>query len=150
MNIQADERAALLAAPSISHILETSLYVDDLDRSKSFYERVLAFDLIFQDERMCALRVPSSGVLLLFLKNGSLSAHPTPSGTIPPHGGNGALHLCFAIPLATLDSWIGHFAALGIEIESRVKQYYGGTSLYFRDPDGHSLEVATPGLWPNF
>jgi catechol 2,3-dioxygenase-like lactoylglutathione lyase family enzyme len=150
MNMKADERVALLAAPRISHILETSLYVDDLDRSKEFYERVLAFELIFQDERMCALRVPGSGVLLLFLKNGSLSPHPTPGGIIPPHGGDGALHLCFAIPLATLDSWIGRFATLGIAIESRVKQYYGGTSLYFRDPDGHSLEVATPGLWPNF
>ena len=87
MNMQADERAALLAAPSISHILETSLYVDDLDRSKAFYQRVLAFDLIFQDERMCALRVPGSGVLLLFRKNGSLSPHSTPGGIIPPHGG---------------------------------------------------------------
>ena len=150
MNMKADERAALRAAPSISHILETSLYVDDLDRSKAFYERVLTFDPIFQDERMCALRVPGSGVLLLFQRNGSLSPHPTLGGVIPPHGGDGALHLCFAIPLAALESWIWHFAELGLEIESQVKQYYGRTSLYFRDPDGHSLEVATPGLWPNF
>lgn len=38
-------------------------------------------------------------------------------------------------------------AALGIATESRVVQSFGGTSLYFRDPDGHSLEVAVPGLW---
>ncbi len=23
----------------------------------------------------------------------------------------------------------------------------GGTSLYFHDPDGHLLELATPGVW---
>jgi len=23
----------------------------------------------------------------------------------------------------------------------------GGHSIYFRDPDGHLLELATPGLW---
>jgi catechol 2,3-dioxygenase-like lactoylglutathione lyase family enzyme len=23
----------------------------------------------------------------------------------------------------------------------------GGRSLYFRDPDGHLLEVASPGVW---
>ena len=43
-----------------------------------------------------------------------------------------------------------HLAACGIAVESRVVQTHGGTSLYFRDPDGHSLEVATPGLWPNY
>ena len=26
----------------------------------------------------------------------------------------------------------------------------GGESVYFRDPDGHLLELATPGLWPGY
>jgi catechol 2,3-dioxygenase-like lactoylglutathione lyase family enzyme len=26
----------------------------------------------------------------------------------------------------------------------------GGTSLYFRDPDGRSVELATPGIWPTY
>jgi catechol 2,3-dioxygenase-like lactoylglutathione lyase family enzyme len=150
MNMRADERVHLVEAPSVSHILETSLYVADLDRSKDFYRRIFAFDLIFQDARMCALRVPASGVLLLFKENSSLRPHQTPGGVIPPHGGTGVLHLCFAIPLATLDSWIGHLAKQGVAVESRVTQYFGGTSIYFRDPDNHSLEVATPGLWPNY
>ena len=150
MNMKADERADQVATPAVSHILETSLYVAELDRSRDFYQRVFAFELIFQDERMCALRVPASGILLLFKENGSLNPSPTPGGVIPARGGAGALHLCFAIPLATLDSWIAHLAGQGVPIESRVTQYFGGTSLYFRDPDGHSLEVATPGLWPNF
>jgi catechol 2,3-dioxygenase-like lactoylglutathione lyase family enzyme len=150
MNMKADNRAPQISTPSVSHILETALYVADLDVSKEFYQRVFAFDLIFQDERMCALRVPGSGVLLLFRENGSLTPSPTPGGVIPAHGGSGSLHVCFAIPLATLDGWIAHLSTQNVPIESRVIQYYGGTSLYFRDPDGHSLEVATPGLWPNF
>jgi catechol-2,3-dioxygenase len=150
MTMQSDNRAGLIATPSISHILETSLYVADIDRSAEFYQRVFSFDMIFQDDRMCALRVPGSGVLLLFKENGSLQPHPTPGGIIPPHGGSGQLHLCFAIPLAGLEGWIAHLAEQKIALESRVIQYFGGTSLYFRDPDGHSLEVATPGLWPNF
>ncbi len=148
--MKVDNRADQVALPSISHILETSLYVADLDRAKDFYQRVLAFDVIFQDDRMCALRVPASGVLLLFKENCSLKPSPTPGGIIPPHGGTGALHLCFAIPLAALGAWITHLAKEKVPIESRVTQYFGGTSLYFRDPDGHSLEIATPGLWPNF
>jgi catechol 2,3-dioxygenase-like lactoylglutathione lyase family enzyme len=38
----------------------------------------------------------------------------------------------------------------GIAIEE-VKQWErGGKSLYFRDPDGHLLELVTPGCWPNY
>jgi len=39
-------------------------------------------------------------------------------------------------------------AELGIAIESRVQWERGGSSIYFRDPDGRSVELATPGLWP--
>ena len=54
------------------------------------------------------------------------------------------------MPLAELGAWERHLAALGIPVESRVIQSFGGTSLYFRDPDGHSLEVAVPGLWATY
>jgi catechol 2,3-dioxygenase-like lactoylglutathione lyase family enzyme len=73
-----------------------------------------------------------------------------PGGTIPPHDASGAQHVCLAIPVASLEVWEQHLAGHGIVIESRVIQTHGGTSLYFRDPDGHSLEVATPGLWPTY
>ena len=35
----------------------------------------------------------------------------------------------------------------GIAIEGRTDWSRGGHSIYFRDPDGHLLELATPGLW---
>jgi catechol 2,3-dioxygenase-like lactoylglutathione lyase family enzyme len=85
--------------PMVGHLLETSLYVADLDRANEFYQKVFGFRLLLQDHRMCALEVPSSGVLLLFKHEGSLQPSPTPGGIIPPHGGSGALHVCFAIPL---------------------------------------------------
>ncbi|MBV8911983.1 MAG: VOC family protein [Acetobacteraceae bacterium] len=136
--------------PALSRILETSLYVADLERSKQFYLSTFGFDLFYEDERMAGLGVPGEGVLLLFRVGGSDHPSPTPGGVIPPHDGRGTQHLCFAIPLASLHDWVRHFDRHGVAIESRVVQTHGGTSLYFRDPDGHSLEVATPGLWPNY
>jgi catechol 2,3-dioxygenase-like lactoylglutathione lyase family enzyme len=138
------------SAARVSHILETALYVADLDDSRAFYQRVFGFEVFMQDHRMCALRVPRTGVLLLFRLDGSLQRSPTPGGVIPPHGGRGQLHLCFAIPVAALNAWETHLGAQEVRIESRVVQAFRGTSLYFRDPDGHSLEVASPGLWPNY
>lgn len=135
--------------PRLSRILETSLYVADLARSKRFYQETFGFEPFLQDHRMIALGVPGDAVLLLFRIGGSTAPSPTPGGVIPPHDGRGVQHLCFAIPLASLDDWVGHLRQGGIALESRVVQTHGGTSLYFRDPDGHSLEVATPGLWPN-
>jgi catechol 2,3-dioxygenase-like lactoylglutathione lyase family enzyme len=135
--------------PRVSGILETSLYVDDLDCSRAFYERILGFVAIFQDDRMCAMEVPGEQVLLLFRHGMTDQPAPGPDGFIPPHHGRGALHVAFAIPLRELAAWEEHLRCQDIAVESRLNWPGGGTSLYFRDPDGHSLEVATPGLWPN-
>jgi catechol 2,3-dioxygenase-like lactoylglutathione lyase family enzyme len=139
----------MTAIPRVSGVLETSLYVEDLDRSRAFYLRMFGFEQFMCDGRMCALGVPGEQVLLLFRHGMTDEPAPAADGFIPPHHGRGALHLCFAIPYGELAAWEAHLTRSGIEIESRLRWPHGGTSLYFRDPDGHSLEVATPGLWPN-
>lgn len=46
-----------------------------------------------------------------------------------------------------LDRWEAHLASRGVAIEGRNDWSRGGRSIYFRDPDGHLLELATSGLW---
>ena len=137
-------------SPIISHLLETSLYVSDLETSKEFYQRVFGLNMLLEDERMVALALPGSAVLLLFRRGGSKSPSPVAGGIIPPHDGGGTQHVCLAIPVPSLEDWERHLMLSGIAIESRVIQSHGGTSLYIRDPDGHSVEMATPGLWATF
>jgi catechol 2,3-dioxygenase-like lactoylglutathione lyase family enzyme len=144
------DRQLRSGAPRLSHVLETSLYVEDLGVSRAFYERVLGLETLGQDKRMCAMAIPGSSLLLLFRKGGCGAPSPTPGGVIPAHGGDGVLHVCFAIPVSQLDQWKDHLLACDVPIESQVTQHFGGTSLYFRDPDGHSIEVATPGLWMTY
>lgn len=105
---------------------------------------------MFQDDRLVALDAGQGTVLLLFREKASLSGAMLPNGHIPPHDGAGPVHLALAIPADELSSWETHLAAAGVVIESRVHWDRGGTSLYFRDPDGHSVELATPGVWPTY
>ena len=137
-------------APRVSGLLETALYVTDPDQSSAFYERVFGFEPFLRESRMVGLGVPGGQVLLLFRRGGSVQPSPAPGGLIPAHDGSGVLHVCFAVPLAELDHWRRHLSEQGVAIESEVVQAFGGTSLYFRDPDDHSIEIAVPGLWPNY
>ncbi|MEE3214286.1 MAG: VOC family protein, partial [Pseudomonadota bacterium] len=91
-------------------------------------------------------------VLLLFLEGGTLETVVLPDngGTIPPHDGRGWVHMAFAIRHAELAAWESRLHAHGVEIEGRTRWSRGGESLYFRDPDGHLLELATPGVWPHY
>ncbi len=136
-------------APLVGRILETSLYVADLDRSCLFYGRVFGFRVLMRDERMCAMAVPDRQVLLLFRIDRSIRASDSPAGLIPGHGAHGTQHLCFSIGHEDLPRWTRHLESRGVAIETRLDWPQGASSLYFRDPDGHSVEVGTSGLWAN-
>ena len=137
-----------VAAPPVTGVLETALYVADIDRAAAFYEQLLGSRVLLDEPgRMRALDVAGRQVLLLFLTGASERQNPVPGGVVPPHDAHGRIHVCFAIPAASLDAWEAHLDALGVEVISRVHAERGGTSLYIRDPDGHLVEFATPGLW---
>jgi catechol-2,3-dioxygenase len=128
--------------PKLDRLLESALYVDDLERSARFYQGILGFQVIVAGERLYALSVAGAQVLLLCKKGAS--AHLT---SPPAHDGSGHLHLAFAIPAAELDAWESWLAQKGVSIEEKHIWELGGCSLYFRDPDQHLVELATPGVW---
>jgi catechol 2,3-dioxygenase-like lactoylglutathione lyase family enzyme len=136
--------------PDLTGILESSLYVAALEPSVSFYKRIFDFPILYSDHRMCAMNVRPGQVLLLFLKGASTQAAHTPGGMVPPSDGGGQLHLAFSVPQATLASWERHLQDCQVDVESTVRWAAGGVSIYFRDPDRHLLELATPGLWANY
>ena len=136
--------------PDVTHVLETALYVADLDRSQAFYQTLFGFPVFLRDDRMVALGVPGQQVLLLFRLGASVNPSQTPFGTIPPHDGHGRLHMAYAIAADQVDPWRAALKSAEVAVESRIDWDSGSTALYFRDPDGHSIELATPKLWPNY
>lgn len=130
--------------PRLDGILETALYVEDVDRSVRFYQSLFGFETVASGERLVALAPGPRQILLLFKKKASLDLPLT------PHDGDGQLHLAFGIPRAELDAWESWLAEHKITVVERKEWPLGGTSLYFRDPDQHLLELATPGVWTTY
>lgn len=134
-------------APRISGIVETALYVTDPARAAEFYRRVCGCGLLLESERLIALDVAGRDVLLLFLAGATGDPFEVEGGTIPGHGATGRSHLAFSIDSDDLGPWQERLAAEGVEVESVVDWPGGARSLYFRDPDGHLVELLTPGFW---
>lgn len=131
----------------MSHVLETALYVDDLGRADRFYAEVLGLPVLTSDARFRAYDVGGRSVLLLFKRGSTLQTVTLPGGTIPPHDGHGPVHIALAVPREDFAAWEDRLRQHGIDIEGRTDWPRGGQSIYLRDPDGHLLELATPGVW---
>lgn len=133
--------------PKVNGLLESALYVSDIEVSITFYKRIFGLETLVSNDRFCALGVSDKQVLLLFLKGASAEGSIGRDGAIPPHDGDGDLHLAFSISRDDLGKWKDWLRDNNVGIESENAWERGGTSLYFRDPDNHLLELATPGLW---
>jgi catechol 2,3-dioxygenase-like lactoylglutathione lyase family enzyme len=128
--------------PKSGGLLESSLYVNNVAASAQFYRRVFGFSLVTDfGERGCALRAGDRQILLLFKKLGSLNIES-------PHDGDGQLHVAFATEETELPRWESWLSENDIAITEKRIWDLGGQSIYFRDPDGHLLELVTPGVWP--
>jgi catechol 2,3-dioxygenase-like lactoylglutathione lyase family enzyme len=136
--------------PAIKGLLESVLYVADPDRAAAFYRDVLGLEVMFASPRLVALDAGRQGALLLFRRGWTSEDQPTPGGVIPGHEGEGRLHMAFAIAAEDYEPWRRRLAEAGVSLKSEVAWPRGGRSLYFDDPDGHVIELATPGLWPNY
>jgi len=136
----------------VTGILESALFVANLQRAREFYGRVFGFEELEVSEDGCVLAAGKAQVFLLVTEAKALVASRTPGGTVPPclaepRQAVGAGHIAFSVAAADVDAWRSHLEREGVALESEVAWQGGARSIYFRDPDGHLLELATPGLW---
>jgi catechol 2,3-dioxygenase-like lactoylglutathione lyase family enzyme len=127
----------------IQAIIETAIYVDDLQATEAFYRDVLGLAVIRTEPgRDVFFQVGASSVLLVFLAAATLKGDQ-----LPAHGATGPGHFALGIGKAELDDWRSHLQGHGVAIEKEVAWPRGGKSIYFRDPAGNLVELVTPGVW---
>jgi catechol 2,3-dioxygenase-like lactoylglutathione lyase family enzyme len=131
-----------MPAARIDRVLETVLYVDDLDVAERFYGEILGLELDSRQDGVFVFFRCGAGMLLLFEPGAAASGRK-----VPAHGARGPGHACFAVAEDALDGWHEHLSAAGVAIEQEASWPRGGRSFYFRDPAGNSLELATPRIW---
>jgi catechol 2,3-dioxygenase-like lactoylglutathione lyase family enzyme len=134
--------------PALNAVLETALYVDDLEKAERFYGSSLGLPKIFLvPGRQLVFRC-GDGVLLIFdPKQTERVPIVVNGGAIPLHGTRGAGHMAFRVSKGQLNNCREHLRVNGIAIESEITWPNGAHSIYFRDPAGNSLEFATPDIW---
>lgn len=127
----------------IQAIIETAIYVDDLDTAERFYRDVLGLPVIAKEAgRHVFFRVGVGNVLLAFFAEATLKVDQ-----LPAHGARGPGHFALGVSADELDAWRSRLQISGIAIEKEMQWPLGGKSIYFRDPAGNSVELVTPGVW---
>jgi len=136
--------------PRLGGVLETALYTDDKPRLVRFFRETMGLACLRDEERLTAFDAGGASVILVFARGGSVEGEDTAAGHIPGHDGSGPLHLAFKVTEQDFPLWQERLRAGGAPDLGEIVWPAGGRSWYFEDPDGHVLEIATPGLWANY
>lgn len=133
---------------AVRQVLETVLYCEDLVAAEAFYTDVLGLQVLFREAGRHVFFRMEGGVFLLFRAEHTSRVQTKVGGSpIPRHGTRGEGHVAFSMEHGDVDRWRSRLGSAGIGIESEVEWPGGGRSLYFRDPGGNSVELATADLW---
>jgi len=117
---------------AIRGVYEVAIRVKDLPRAEAFYREILALEVGLRDERRPWLFLRAGG-------NAGLVVLQQDPGQWPPQ------HLAFTISDADLDQAAAVLRSKGVAVEGPIViPWMPARSLYFSDPDGHSLELCAP------
>ena len=125
---------------SVHHI---AIICSNYEKSKDFYGGRLGLELYgIVEGRHIFFKLPEGSMLLCFLSEASRMGE-----LLPAHGAAGQQHLAFEVEKADYGAWRKKLEGSSIPVEHEQTWARGIRSFYFRDPDGHLLEICEPGIW---
>src|SRR5215210_6448208 len=114
---------------AIRGLYEIAIRVKDLPRAESFYRQVLGLQVGLRDEKRSRVFLRAGGQNGMIVLQEDKSEWPT-------------LHFAFTVNEADIESAASHLKEQGVAAEGPVfHEWMPAKSVYFADPDGHSLEL---------
>lgn len=119
-------------------ISEITLFVEDLKRSKTFYQESFKLAIMYEDENCAVFDYGNTSINLLNHSNARELIEPAPVG----HNGDGA-RFQFTIQVPDVDRVCDELVIRGVKLlNGPVTRPWGRRTACFADPDGHVWEIA--------
>ena len=125
----------LLKSASIDTI---TLFTDDLDRSKEFYQDVFGFPVHYEDDNSAVFKLDNSVINLLRTPAAHELIFPAAVG-----GPTAGARMQFTIGVEDVDLVCAELAARGVTLlNGPMDRPWGIRTASFTDPSGHIWEIA--------
>jgi catechol 2,3-dioxygenase-like lactoylglutathione lyase family enzyme len=128
----------LSVQPALKHISAISLFVEDLETAKSFYEDVFGVDVVFEDETSACLKFEHVFVNLLLAS--AAREQVEPAAVAAREAGS---RFQLSIWVDDVDAVCALLEERGVQLLSGpIDKEWGMRIATFADPAGHSWEIA--------
>jgi catechol 2,3-dioxygenase-like lactoylglutathione lyase family enzyme len=115
-----------------------TLFVDNIDIARSFYQKVFAPEVVYQDDVSAVLKF--SGAMINLLKVSEAAQLVEPSAVAAP--GTGA-RVLLTIRVEDVDAVCAQLRSQGVALlNGPIDRPWGRRTAAFADPSGHVWEVA--------
>ncbi|WP_426127060.1 VOC family protein [Pararhizobium sp. PWRC1-1] len=115
-----------------------TLFIDDIDEAKSFYQTVFTPDILYEDDVSAILKF--SGTLVNLLKSTEAPELVTPSTVAKPFSGSRVL---LTIKVDDTDAVCAELHRRGVTLlNGPVDRPWGRRTAAFADPSDHVWEIA--------
>lgn len=137
MNANKTLSEAKVQLNGISHF---ALNITDMERAEKFYTEVLGFPVLMRTHTKAGLQhieVDAGNVAIALFESPQLdleAAHKTMTD-------DGYLHFAFDAPFDRFDVTLQALKEGGVNMDGEPRDWGESVSVYFRDPDGHQLEI---------
>jgi catechol 2,3-dioxygenase-like lactoylglutathione lyase family enzyme len=132
------EKGVVGMGESLKSVGAITMFIEDTQRSKAFYEQVFGAKAVYEDENAVAFEFENMVVNLLRVPAAHELIAPAPVG-----GADAARRFQLTIWVQDADAVCEHLAARGVELlNGPMDREWGMRTAAFTDPDGHVWEVA--------